>query len=301
VQAFDYARPACVADAVDLLARHGDDARVLAGGTDLVVALRRGPARPRLVVDIKGLADLPPPVTDAAGTIRIAATAVLADLAAHPLIRSRFPALVEAMNVVGSIEIRNRATLAGNVCHASPAADTVPVLLVHGAQVVIAGPAGPRRIPLPAFLLGPGRAALGPGEIVTAVELPAPDRPLGTAFARMTRRRGVDLATVSVCGAVDGAGVTRLGYGAAGPVPFLVTDETGVLADPGAPAAARDAVLDALIARADPISDVRASREYRLAMLRVLTARALRICTQRLVASQNGSARPGPGNPGGRA
>jgi carbon-monoxide dehydrogenase medium subunit len=301
VQAFDYARPARVADAVELLARHGDRARILAGGTDLVVGLRHGTETPRVVVDIKGLTDLPAAVSETtgpetAGAVRIGATAVLADLAAHPLIRASFPALVEAMGVVGSIEIRNRATLAGNVCHASPAADTAPALLVHDARIVIAGPAGERRVPLPGFLLGPGRTALGPGEIVTAVELPVPARPLGTAFARMTRRRGVDLATVSLCCAVDGAGVTRFGYGAAGPVPFLVTDETGVLADGSAPAAARDAALDRLIARARPVTDVRAGRDYRIAMLRVLSNRALSACTQQLVASRKGRASPGAGS-----
>jgi carbon-monoxide dehydrogenase medium subunit len=299
VQAFDYARPARVADAVELLARHGDRARILAGGTDLVVRLRHGTETPRLVVDIKGLTDLPAAVSETAGTVRIGATAVMADLSGHPLIQASFPALVEAMGVVGSIEIRNRATLAGNVCNASPAADTAPALLVHDARIVIAGPAGERRVPLPGFLLGPGRTALGPGEIVTAVELPVPARPLGTAFARMTRRRGVDLATVSLCCAVDGAGVTRFGFGAAGPVPFLVADETGVLADASAPAAARDAALDRLIARARPITDVRAGRDYRIAMLRVLSKRALRACTQQLVASRNGRASPGAGNSGG--
>jgi carbon-monoxide dehydrogenase medium subunit len=299
MQAFDYARPDRVADAVELLARHGERARVLAGGTDLVVGLRQGTETPRVVVDIKGLTDLPAAVSEHAGVIRVGATAVMAGLSAHPLIRAHFPALVEAMGVVGSIEIRNCATLAGNVCHASPAADTAPALLVHDARIVIAGPAGERRVPLPGFLLGPGRTALAPGELVTAVELPLPARPLGTAFARMTRRRGVDLATVSLCCAVDGAGLTRFGYGAAGPVPFLVTDETGVLADVSAPAAARDAALDRLIGQASPVTDVRAGRDYRIAMLRVLSKRALSACTQRLVASRNGQAGPATGNSGG--
>jgi CO/xanthine dehydrogenase FAD-binding subunit len=291
VQAFDYARPATVAEAVALLARHGDQARILAGGTDLVVGLRQAREAPRVVVDIKGLADLPAGVSESGGVVRIGATAVMADLCRHPLIRARFPALVEAMGVVGSIQIRNRATLAGNVCHASPAADTAPALLVHDARLVIAGPGEERRIALSEFLLGPGRNALGLAEIVTATEIPVPARPLGTAFARMTRRRGVDLATISLCCAVDADGVTRFGYGAAAPVPFLVTDASGVLADASAPWPDRDAAMDRLIAEARPISDVRASREYRLAMLRVLSRRALVSATQRLAASQNGQAR----------
>ena len=156
MQAFDYARPATVAEAVALLARHGGQARVLAGGTDLVVGLRHATEAPRVVVDIKGLTDLPAGVSESGGVVRIGATAVMTDLCRHPLIRARFPALVEAMSVVGSVQIRNRATLAGNVCHASPAADTAPALLVHDARLVIAGPGGERRMALERVPARPG-------------------------------------------------------------------------------------------------------------------------------------------------
>jgi len=287
MQAFEYARPATVAGAAELLARYGDDARILAGGTDLIVALRQGTVRPRVVVDIKGLTDLPPAVAGTAGAVSVGAGAVMADLVRDPRIRASFPALVDAMDVVGSIQIRNRATLAGNVCNASPAADTAPVLLVHGARAIVAGPAGERRLALDEFILGPRRTALGAGEIMTALELPVPAQPLGTAFARMTRRRGVDLATISLCCAVDSAGVARFGYGAVAAKPFLISDETGTLADQQAPAAAKDAILDRLIGHASPISDVRASRDYRIAMLRVLSRRALATATQRLLASHH--------------
>lgn len=286
MQVFDYEHPTTVAEAVEALARHGDEAEILAGGTDLVVALRQRSVRPRVVVDVKGLTDLPPAVSETGGAVTISATAVMADLSRDPRMRANFPALVDAINVVGSIQIRNRATVVGNVCRASPAADTVPSLLVHGAQVIVVGPGGERRIALDDFILGPRRTALGSGQIVTALVLPIPPRPLGTAFARMTHRRGVDLATINLCCAVDGAGVTRFAYGAVGPRAFVVADETGTLSDPEAPAAARDEVLDQLITQASPISDVRASLEYRIAMLRVLSKRALVTAMQRLQASQ---------------
>jgi CO/xanthine dehydrogenase FAD-binding subunit len=299
MQVFDYARPATIADAVELLARHGDGAQILAGGTDLMVELRRGTVRPRVVVDIKGLTDLPPTVAESDGAIRVSATTVMADLARDHRIRTHFPALVDALQVVGSIQIRNRATLTGNICHASPAADTAPVLLVHGAQAIVTGPGGERLIALANFFVGPGRTVLAAGEIMTALVLPVPAEPVGTAFARVTRRRGVDLATVSVCCAVDSAGLVRFGYGAVASRPFVVADEAGTLADQDAPAAAKDAVLDRLIAQASPISDVRASREYRIAMLRVLSGRALVTATRHLVESQNGrdsGGAPGSGN-----
>jgi CO/xanthine dehydrogenase FAD-binding subunit len=125
------------------------------------------------------------------------------------------------------------------------------------------------------FVLGPRRTALVPGEIVVALSIPLPPAGLGSAFRRVTRRRGVDLATLSVACTVDPQGVTRLAYGAVGPRPFLVVDETGVLADPGAAAVDRDRRLAELLERAAPISDIRATRDYRLAMLRVHSRRAL--------------------------
>jgi CO/xanthine dehydrogenase FAD-binding subunit len=285
MRTFDYARPATVAEAVDLLARHGGAARALAGGTDLLVGLRQHTLTPRLVVDVKGLEDLRPAVTATGDAIVIGATAVMADVARSPLVRRHLPALVEAVEEVGSIQIRNRATLAGNLCHASPAADTVPPMLVHDARVHVSGPAGDRRLALRDVILGPGRTALGPGDLVTAVELGIPRQPVGAAFARMTRRRGVDLASVNVCCSVGADGVTRFAYGAVAPRPFLVADGTGVLADPEAAQDRKAAVLEGLIAHASPVTDVRASREYRVAMLRVLSRRTLATATGRLAAA----------------
>lgn len=271
---FDYARPTRVREALDLL-REVPDARLLSGGTDLLVGLRKGTLRPPLVIDLKHLADLPPGIEQTASALRISATTVLTDVIADERVRSRFPALVEAAKVVGSIQIRNRATLAGNLANASPAADTAPPLLVYGAVVEIVGASGRRMVPLTEFFLGPGATVLGRGDLVTAVELPLPDQAMGSAFARMTRRRGVDLATVSLCCSVSQSGITRFAYGAVGPRPFMVADESGVLADPTRDTAEQEEVLRRLTAHATPISNVRASREYREAMLLVLSRRAL--------------------------
>ena len=177
--------------------------------------------------------------------------------------------------MVGTSQIRNRATLAGNICNASPAADTAPPLLVYEAVVVARGPAGTRRVRIADFCTGPGRTALTPGELVSSIEVPVPGRRSGSAFARLTRRRGADLATVSVSALVEASGVTRLGYGAVGPRPLLVTDDSGVLADPGADRAEKVSTLSRLAAAATPISDVRGSREYRTSMLLVLSQRVL--------------------------
>lgn len=272
---FAYARPASLAEAYDLLDRVDPaDVRMLVGGTDLIVGLQNGKLRPRVVVDLKHLADLPPRIERVDGRLSVSATATLSQLIAHPEVRRFFPALVEAASTVGSVQIRNRASLTGNICNASPAFDTGPALLVHDAVVVLSSRAADRRVALPDFLLGPRLTDLRPGEIATAVELPVPSQPLPAKFARLTRRRGVDLATLSLCCAVDGR-TTRFAFGAVAPTPFRADDDSGLLADPTATDADRDEVLHRLAAQATPITDVRGGADYRRAMLLVLARRAL--------------------------
>ena len=283
MQPFTYARPATIAEAVALLADHGTEARLLAGGTDLIIRLRDGTARPTVVVDVKRIAELQPGIRVEGDRLVIGATTVMTDVMADPRVRRDFEALAEAAAVVGSVQIRNRATLAGNVCNASPAADTAPALLVYGAEVVAAGPAGSRRIPLDAFFVRSGRTTLAEDELVTAIELPLPDGRQGAVHLRRTRRRGHDLASVTLAVAVDEAGVTRLAYGSVGPRPVLVVDERGVLADPAAAGDAKAAILERMFAAASPSPrSMRASPRYRLAMLRVLGARGLAIAIDRL-------------------
>lgn len=284
MRAFAYARPTTIAEALALLNEHGPEARLLCGGTDLVVGLRKGTIRPRLVIDLKRVAELRPEIVEAGSALVVGATAVLTDLIEHARVQRHFPALVEAALVVGSVQIRNRATLAGNICNASPAADTAPALLVYGARVNLAGMDGRRSVAYDDFVTGPRQTLLRRGELVASIELPLPSEPLGAAFARLTRRRGVDLALISLCCSVSRSGVTRFAYGAVGPRPFLVTDASGVLADPAAGEPAKKEILARFIAQASPISDVRASREYRHAMLAVLSRRALRTAIDRLAA-----------------
>jgi carbon-monoxide dehydrogenase medium subunit len=285
---FAYLRPDTVAEAVAILEAHGPDARILAGGTDLVIRLRDGSAKPAVVVDLKRIAELRPTIREERGRLVIAATTVMTDISADPRIRRHFAALADAASVVGSVQIRNRATLAGNICNASPAADTAPSLLVYDATVVAEGPAGPRRIPIDAFFVRSGVSTLARGELVTAIELPIPAVRRSAVHERRTRRRGHDLASVTVCCCVDETGVTRLAYGSVGPRPVLFTDDTGTLADPAADPAERTAILERMFAGASPSPrSMRASPEYRLAMLRVLGARALAGAIERLVAGSD--------------
>lgn len=282
---FHYARPASLAEAVALLAERGPDARVLAGGTDLIIRLRDGSAAPSLVVDVKRIPELAPGIRAGAdGSLVIGATTTMTEIAAHPVIRRDLAALAEAAAVVGSVQIRNRATLGGNLCNSSPAADTAPSLLVHGAVMVAAGPAGERRVALDDFFVRSGVTTLLPGELVIAIEIPAPpDGRVASAHQRRTRRRGHDLASVTLTAGVDRAGVTRIAYGSVGPRPLLRVDATGVLADAGASSEAKAAVFEQIFADASPSArSMRAGPEYRLAMLRVLGWRALAAAQERL-------------------
>jgi len=275
VQPFAYARPGTLAEAIALLAERGPEARVLAGGTDLLIRLRDGSMAPAVVVDVKRVPELAPGIRVEGEWLVIGATTAMTEIAAHPLIRRDVAALAEAAAYVGSVQIRNRATLAGNLCNASPAADTAPALLVHGAVVVAAGPDGLRRIPLDELFVRSGVTTLARGELVTAVELPLPGSRLASAHERRTRRRGHDLASVTMAVGVDATGAARLAFGSVGPRPLLRVDESGTLADPAAPDDAVDAVLESLLAGAAPsATSMRASPEYRLAMLRVLARRA---------------------------
>jgi CO/xanthine dehydrogenase FAD-binding subunit len=288
MQPFTYARPASLAEAVALLAEHGPDARVLAGGTDLVIRLRDGSLAPRLVVDVKRVPELAPGIRAGdGGTLVIGATTVMTDIAAHPVIRRDLAALAEAAAVVGSVQIRNRATLAGNLCNASPAADTAPALLVHGAVVLAAGPTGERRIALDGFFVRSGVTTLLRGEVVTAIEIPMPAGRIASAHQRRTRRRGHDLASVTVACGVDAAGTTRVAYGSVGPRPLLRLDASGALADPRSSAEARAAVFETIFADASPsVRSMRAGPEYRLAMLRVLGRRALATALERMATGE---------------
>ena len=268
-----YCRPRNVSHAVEILGDAGSAGRILVGGTDLLVAVRRKPLIPLVVVDIKTADDLPPAIDFTVDSVVFGPTATMNELGRDSKLATMFPALVAASRVVGSVAIRNRASLIGNICNASPAADTAPALLVHGAAVTIVGPGGERTIPLEEFFVGPGKTKCQPGELVIALEVPLPEEGYASAFERLTRRRGVDLATVSVAAGVDPEGSITLGLGAVAPTPVLT--ETGDPVDFD-DQTELDQTVRRLVSVASPISDVRAGREYRVAMTEALAKKAVR-------------------------
>jgi CO/xanthine dehydrogenase FAD-binding subunit len=287
MRSFAYERPATLAQVSSLLVAAGDTAELLAGGTDLVVGLRDDSTQPSVVIDLKRVVELGGErITQTADGFVFGALAVMAEVENHQGVLDELPALAEAARVVGSLQIRNRATLAGNICNGSPAADTAAPLLVYRAVMVVSGPDGVRRMPIDEFIVGPGRVGLAQGELVIAIEVPRPDVGFGAAYTRLVRRRGTDLASVTLCASVDSAGVVRLAFGSVGPRAFLATDAGGVLGDPDAAPEARAAVLEELLAQASPSpTSIRASPDYRLAMLRVLAMRALSVAQSRRLGS----------------
>lgn len=282
MRSFQYARPQALAEVLALLDEHGSSARILAGGTDLIVRLRTGRDLPSIVIDLKRVPSLQVGIRECGSFLRIGACVTMAELVANERVRDRFPALADAAHNVGSMQIRNRATLGGNVCNASPAADTAPALLVYEALVNLVSKDGPRCVALKDFFSGPGRTVARRGELVESLDLPLPTEHQAACFERLTRRRGVDLATVNLCCLVRASGQTVFAYGAVAPTPLLFRDDSGKLADPNCGRGEKEAILSSFVAGASPRTDVRAAKDYRSAMLLAMSRRALQTALARL-------------------
>jgi carbon-monoxide dehydrogenase medium subunit len=279
VARFDYIAPKSVDEALAALARGGRDARIMAGGTDLLVKIRHRMLYPRLIVSLKQIDGLDVITFDKKSGLTIGATALLADVAAHPDILRHYPTVAAAAGSTANVQVRNMGTVVGNLCNASPSADNIPTLMALGAQVVIAGPTGSRRVALDQFFRGPGITALETGEIVTAITVPLPPSGSGTAYHSLSQRGKLDCSAVGVGTMVvmDGqrCADVRLVVGACAPVPMRTRGAEKMLIG--------RQMTDALIRKAaqaasqetSPITDVRASAPYRWKMVTVLTIRAL--------------------------
>jgi len=264
-----------------LLEEHGEAVRLLMGGTDLLVRMRDGFIRPQIVVDLKHLPGMRDILYDEQTGLTIGAAATMNEVARHPDVQTHYPLLAEAANSVASYQLRNRATLGGNLCNGSPAADTAPATLLLEGRIVLYGQNGEREVPADEFFLGPGKTAMQAGELMTAVRFPI--LPAGGAgkYLKLGRNKAGDLAIagVAVFGFPDGTASGyrfRIGLASVAPVPLRAREAEEVLAanPPGEEtfALAAEKAMEA----ASPIDDVRASAAYRKAMVRALTLRALR-------------------------
>ena len=271
--------------ATRLLAEVDGEARVLAGGTDLLVQLRTDLVQPELIVDLKRIPALMS-VAANGEDIRVGAAVPGATLGKNAAVKAAWPGVVEALELIGSTQIQGRASLGGNLCNGSPAADAVPALIAASAVCAVAGPGGTRSVPVEDVMIGPGKLSLAKGEIVVSFVMPKPPPRSGDAYLRFIPRTEMDIAVVGagVALTLDEAGVcshARLGLGAVAPTPLLVEEGAAALIGTTVDDDALANLAAAASAACNPIDDKRGTIEYRVKVAGVLAKRAALIALER--------------------
>lgn len=278
---FEYVKPGNLREGIKTLARYGSRAQVLAGGTDLIGLISDDKLLPEIVVDIKGIAGLDK-IEFKNGVLTIGALVTFSDLRDSPVIAKKFPVIREMTGWLASVGIRNRATMVGNLCSAVPCCDSGPILQVYDASMLVAGPVGKRRVPLNEWFVGPRKTVLKRGEIATGVAVPLPKKKHAACFVKLRRYEGEDLAQASVTVLALAGNSYRVSFGAVAPKPIRGERIEALLEG-------RD-LTDDLIRQAvrllpeeiAPITDIRATKEYRLHMTGVMLERGLRAAGSRL-------------------
>ncbi len=277
---FDYFEPRTIEEAVSLLAEYGEAAKVIAGGTDLVLRMQAGTRKPEYLINLKAISGLD--YIKCGDEIRIGATTTLRAVATSAELGRKCPQIVDVARQFASITIANMATLGGNLCNASPAADTAAPLIILSAVAKIAGPEGSRVVPVEDFFLGPGRTVMKSDEILTEVQIPVPPADAKWAYIKFGIRSVSDLALASVATLVYiNNGVftdARIALGAVDPTPMRARQVEDALKGKDASEESIDRAALLVKEQCCPISDVRASAEYRTQMSYVLTKRALMSC-----------------------
>jgi carbon-monoxide dehydrogenase medium subunit len=277
---FEYFEPATLDEAVALMQRFGGDASLLAGGTDLLVEIREHIRWPRQVVNIKKIPGMAALAYDDRTGLRFGALVTAREIEISRVVLEKYPGLVQAARELGSIQVRHRATIVGNVCRASPSADTLPPLIADGASVTMYGPSGKRTVALEDFFTGPGKTVLGTGELVTEIAVPPPPPRTGKHYIKHGRRKAMELATVGVgvTLTLDGGACReiRIALGAVAPTPIRARQAEDSLRGGTLDDAAIERAAQTAMGECRPISNVRGSAEYRRDMVGVLTQRAIR-------------------------
>jgi len=274
---FEYHSPKSLGEAVELLERYGGEAVPLAGGTDLIVKMKQRLMEPRHVVNLKGIEGLEG-IEDGPDGMRIGALTKLRALERSGLIRERLPVLYDAVRALGSVQVRNMATLGGNLCNASPCADTAVALLVLDTVAHTVGPKGERAVPLEGFFEGPGLTVLGPGDILTGVHVPRPRPGTGMSFVKIGRT-SLDIATISVAAALtlkDGSvDRCRVALGSVAPTPLRVPNVESFLVGKSLTEGVLNEAGEMVSRAIRPITDIRGTAEYRREASKALTVDAL--------------------------
>jgi carbon-monoxide dehydrogenase medium subunit len=286
LQTSGYQAPRSIEDAVALLQQANGQAYILAGGTDLLAQMHTGGISPSLLVNIKKIPELSSIEISPEGGYRIGAAVCGAALGESTALKRAWPAVVEAAELIGSVQIQGRASLGGNLCNASPAADTVPALIAAEAMCTIAGPAGTRQQAVESIVTGPGKTRLASDEFVVDFRLPAPPAGSGSAYLRMIPRSEMDIAIVGagVCLTLNPSGIctaARIALGAVAPTALLAEQAAAALIGTSLDAASLEAAAAAASAAANPIDDKRGTVAYRKHVAGVLTRRAAQIAFER--------------------
>ena len=293
-----YHAPRTLDDAVGLLREHGRRARVLAGGTDLIVQLRENTLARRLggdgrepppdtIIDGKRIRELNELSLDPRGGLVVGAAVACSRIYEHEEIARRYPALIDAAALIGSIQIQNRASLGGNLCNASPAADGIPPLIVHRATCRIAGPRGERRLPVEEFCTAPGRTALAPDELLVAIEIRPPPPRSAARYERFIPRNEMDIAVAGAASWIElepdleTIRDARIALAAVAPTPLLAGDAARALLGKKAGREAFAAAAEAARSAAQPISDLRGEAWQRTHLAGVLVERTLEAALDR--------------------
>jgi CO/xanthine dehydrogenase FAD-binding subunit len=287
LQAFEYVRPTSLDEALSVLAEKGRQASLLSGGTDLLVALREGRRSADVVIDMKDVPQTSALSYDKQKGLDIGATVPCYRIYGDDAIAAAYPGIIDAVHLIGGVQIQGRASVGGNVCNASPAADTIPALIAHSAMCSVAGPNGQREVAIEDFCIAPGRTVLEEGEMLVTIHMPAPPPGFGAAYLRFIPRNEMDIAVVGAGASVvldeDRRTIesARVALGAVAPTPLFVK-EAGIALS-GQPANDESIERAALIAQeaAQPITDMRGTAEYRKHLSAVLTRRALKIAIER--------------------
>jgi carbon-monoxide dehydrogenase medium subunit len=287
LHAISFESPTSVADAIKLLAAHGEKARPLSGGTDLIIQLRAGVRRPDYVVDVKKIPELRQISFDLQKGLKLGAAVSCIDIYENADMRRYYPGLTEAAHLIGSLQIQSRASVGGNLCNGSPAADTTPALIALGAKARVAGPKGERLVPVESFCTGPGATVLQPGELLLELQIGAPERHSSDAYLRFIPRNEMDIAVVGVGVSIaidpndDRVVDARIALGAVGPTPIFAAEASKALIGKKLDEASIADAARLAISVATPIDDMRGTAEYRRHVVGVLTRRVVAKAAER--------------------
>ena len=287
MEAIDYTAPKTLDEALKVLAANGDRARVLAGGTDLLVQLRGGRRSADVVVDSKFIPDLNELSYDGQKGLTIGAAVPCYAIYENKDISSNYPGITDAASLIGSIQIQGRATLGGNLCNSAPSADAIPPIIVLGGVANISGPNGSRQVPVEGFCTGPGQNVLQPGEILVSINMPAPQAHSGANYLRFIPRNEMDIAVVGVGSSVvlDASGQNfvsgRIALASVAPTPVFAKDAGDSLAGKPVSDATIDEAAQKAMADAKPINDMRGTIKQRVHLVGVLTRRTLNNAVKR--------------------